>query len=340
MPSFSTGVVTAVRSERRGLQRVEVDGSPAYVLTELVGPVTVGDEVVVNTTAVDLGLGTGGWHVVHWNLSRRSWSRRGSGTVMKLRYTSLQADLGAAEEAPGYARPPGGLAGTPVVACALHSQIAPVAATLAARRSGCRVGYVMTDGASLPLALSDLVAELCAAGLLATTVTCGQAFGGDHEAVNLHSALEVAVGAGADVVLVAAGPGGVGTRTQLGFSGLEAASAMDAAALLGGRPVVAVRFSGADRRERHRGVSDHTATSLWAAARPATVAVPKGEVPAVQPIAAHHEVMEVDVPDVAALLAERGLEVDTMGRTPADDPDFFRWAAAAGAAAAQLVAEG
>ena len=29
-----------------------------------------GDRVVVNTTAVDLGLGTGGWHVVHWNLAR------------------------------------------------------------------------------------------------------------------------------------------------------------------------------------------------------------------------------------------------------------------------------
>jgi hypothetical protein len=340
VPSFSTGVVARVLSERRGLQRVEVDGSPAYVLTELVGPVEVGDEVVVNTTAVDLGLGTGGWHVVHWNLSRRQWSQPGPGAVMKLRYTSLQADVGAAEEAPGYAPPPAGLAGTPVVACALHSQVGPVAATLAASRPGSRLAYVMTDGASLPLALSDLVADLCAAGLLTTTVTSGQAFGGDHEAVNLHSALEVAVAAGADVAVVAAGPGGVGTRTRLGFSGLEVASVIDAAALLGGRPVVAVRYSGADARARHRGVSDHTAASLWAAARRATVAVPRGEAPTVQPIAAHHAVVEVDVPDVAALLAEHGVEVETMGRSTADDPDFFRWAAAAGVAAAQLAASG
>ena len=340
MPSFSTGVVTAVRTERHGLQRVDVDGNPAYVLTHLVGPVALGDEVVVNTTAVDLGLGTGGWHVVHWNLSRRSWSRPGPGTVMKLRYTSLQADVGAAEEAPGYQPPPDGLRGAPVVACALHSQIAPVAVALAKARRGCRVAYVMTDGASLPLALSDLVAALCAAGLLTTTVSCGQAFGGDYEAVNLHSALEVAVTTGADAVVVAAGPGAVGTRTRLGFSGLEVASVIDTAALLGGRPVVAVRFSGADPRHRHRGVSDHTAASLWAAARPATVPVPRGEAPAVEAITGHHSVMEVDVPDVAALLAEHGLEVDTMGRRIADDPDFFRWAAVAGAAAAQLLAEG
>jgi hypothetical protein len=337
VPSFATGVVTAVRSERRGLQRVEVDGSPAYVLTGLIGPVAVGDEVVVNTTAVELGLGTGGSHVVHWNLSRREWWQPGPGTVMKLRYTSLQADVGAAEEAPGYEPPPGGLQDAPVVACALHSQLAPVAATLAEARPGCRVAYVMTDGASLPLALSDLVGDLSAAGLLATTITSGQAFGGDHEAVNLHSALEVALAEGADVVLVAAGPGGVGTRTRLGFSGLEAASVIDAAALLGGRPVVAVRYSGADSRERHRGVSDHTAASLWAAARSASVAVPRGERAAIEAIAGHHALMEVDVPDVAGLLAARRLAVETMGRTTADDPDFFRWAAAAGAAAAQLL---
>ena len=85
MPSFSSGRVTRLLSARHGLQRVEVDlGGPAperaYVLTELVGPVAAGDEVVVNTTAVELGLGTGGWHVVHWNLSRREWHREGRAT--------------------------------------------------------------------------------------------------------------------------------------------------------------------------------------------------------------------------------------------------------------------
>src|ERR1051325_1317797 len=113
MPAFRTGTVDALLAERRGLQRVTVDGERAYVLTELTGPVAVGDRVVVNTTAVDLGLGTGGWHVVHWNLARDEWRRPGGGHVMKLRYTSLQADTGAAEE--HHPDVPSDLGGMPVV---------------------------------------------------------------------------------------------------------------------------------------------------------------------------------------------------------------------------------
>src|SRR5688572_32326044 len=98
MPSFRTGVVTAILSERTGLQRIEVDGEKAYVLTQLVGSVAVGDRVVLNTTAVELGLGTGGWHVVHWNLARDGFEDAGPGHIMKLRYTSLQVDAGSTEE--------------------------------------------------------------------------------------------------------------------------------------------------------------------------------------------------------------------------------------------------
>src|SRR5438874_5866686 len=131
MPSFRSGKVTTLLMERQGLQRVEVDlgdgNERAYVLTQLTGNVAVGDRVVVNTTAVDLGLGTGGWHVVHWNLERDEWAAPGGGHVMKLRYTSLQSDTGAAEE---HGAVPADLAGMPVVACSLHSQIGPVAAAL------------------------------------------------------------------------------------------------------------------------------------------------------------------------------------------------------------------
>ena len=59
---------------------MEVDGERAYVLTQLIGTVAVGDRVVMNTTAVELGLGTGGWHVVHWNLAREAWSEPGPAT--------------------------------------------------------------------------------------------------------------------------------------------------------------------------------------------------------------------------------------------------------------------
>src|SRR5690606_2824394 len=140
--------------------------------TRLIGPVAVGDPVVVNTTAVELGLGTGGWHVVHWNLARTDWSEPGPGHIVKLRYTSLQADVGAAEELEaGVLVDADALDGTPVVVCGLHSQIASAAAAFAAAAPGARLAYVMTDGAALPLALSDLVHDLRAAGLLAGTIT-------------------------------------------------------------------------------------------------------------------------------------------------------------------------
>jgi hypothetical protein len=230
---------------------------------------------------------------------------------MKLRYTSLQVDTGVAEEAAPEL--PDDLGGTPVVACDLHSQLAPVAVAFAEAAPGRRLTYVMTDSASLPLALSDLVAALRARGLLALTVTCGQAFGGDVEAVNLASALLVARG---DAIVVAPGPGAVGTGTRLGFGGLEVAAVVDAAARLGGRPIVAVRHSEADGRERHRGRSHHTTTALAMASNPALAPEP---------------------PDGWAGADLAGIDVTTMGRGPGDDPEFFRHAAAAGLAAAQLL---
>ena len=306
MPAFATRTVVGMISERAGLQRVELDdGRRAYVLTQLIGPVSVGDRVVVNTTAVDLGLGTGGWDVVHWNLSREAWSAPGGGHVLKLRYTSLQVDTGVAEEAAT------DLAGKPVVACDLHSQLAPVATAFAEAAPGSRLSYVMTDSAALPMALSDLVADLVDRGLLAETITCGQAFGGGREAVNLHSALVLAEG---DAVVVAPGPGVVGTGSRLGFGGLEVATVIDATAVLGGRPIVALRYSGADARARHQGRSHHTTTALELASHPALAPEPADGWAG---------------PDVGS--------VTSMGRTQAEDPDFFRYAAAAGLAAAQLV---
>ncbi|MDQ1437973.1 MAG: hypothetical protein QOK43_1602 [Acidimicrobiaceae bacterium] len=335
MPAFRTGTVDAVISERAGLQRVTVDGERAYVLTDLIGPVAVGDRVVFNTTAVDLGLGTGGWHVVHWNLSRHEWSQPGPGHVLKLRYTSLQADTGVAEEVEGFEAPES-LNGMPVVACALHSQVACVAAVFKHLAPDRRLVYVMTDGGALPLALSDLVADLCDAGLLDGTVTAGQAFGGQFEAVNVPSALDVAAAAAAaDAVVVGTGPGVVGTATAHGFSGLEVAAIIDAAGAAGGRPVVALRFSDADPRARHQGVSHHSVTALGQANRSAIVALPADEPDLdVGPL---HTVERVETPDVPALLHGAGLRVTTMGRGPDDDPRFYAYAGAAGAVASRLV---
>ena len=352
MPSFRTGVVTGLLEERPGLQRVEVDlgNGPerAYGLTRLTGPVAVGDRVVVNTTAVELGLGTGGWHVVHWNLARDAWSERGPGHILKARYTSLQADVGSTEEhAVGRLADLESVDGMPVVVAGLHSQLPAVAAAYKQAAPGGRLVYVMTDGAALPLALSDLVAALRARGLLDATVTCGQAFGGDHEAVSLFSALVVARNlCGADAAVVAMGPGVVGTGTRLGFSAIEVGPALDAAAAVGATPLACLRASFADPRPRHQGLSHHSATALGLACRSrVTVPVPlvggaeearlRADLAAAG-LDARHEIVGVRPPDVLALFDRHGLAVQSMGRPAAADPVLFACAAAAGALAADL----
>lgn len=350
MPSFRSGTVTSLREERDGLQRVDVDfgdaAEPAYVLTRLTGPVAIGDRVVVNTTAVELGLGTGGWHVVHWNLERDAWTEPGPGHIMKSRYTSFQHDAGSAEEHDRELAGVTSIEGMPVVAAPLHSQLPAVAAGFKARRPDARLAYVMTDGAALPLALSDLIVAVRAAGLVDLTVTSGHAFGGDFEAVSLYSALAVARRLGrADAVVVAMGPGIVGTDSRLGFSGIEVGPILDAAVGLGGRPIAALRISFADPRERHRGVSHHSLTALSVATRSRVeVAVPAvggSDEETIRSdlveagVASRHDLVPVRPIGAVALLEAHGLRVSSMGRPAAEDPILFEAAAVAGVLAAE-----
>jgi hypothetical protein len=344
MPSFRTGVVREILESRPGLQRIHVDlgtgPEPAYVLSQLTGEVSLEDEVVVNTTAVELGLGTGGWHVVHWNLSRGAWESKGPGHIIKARYTSLQADVGSTEELDAAITDVTSIDGLPVIALALHSQLPAVALTVRRTRPDARIAYVMTDGAGLPLALSDLVADLRARSLIDATVTYGHAFGGDYEAVSVYSALAVAkYVANADIAIVAMGPGIVGTATRLGFSGMEVAQVLDATAALEGRPVAGLRASFADPRTRHLGVSHHSQTALGLACRSRVdVALPLvgGNEEATlrrdleqSGIAARHNVIEVKPTGILDAFAEEGLTVSSMGRPASDDPVLFEAAATA-----------
>jgi hypothetical protein len=267
---------------------------------------------------------------VHWNLARDTWSRPGPGHIVKLRYTSLQHDAGAAEE--DHPDLPARVPGLPVVACSLHSQVAVVAAVARHRVPGARIAYVMTDGAALPLALSDLVHALRERGVLDITLTAGQAFGGDLEAVAVPSALALARHvAGADLVVVGMGPGVVGTASALGTTAVEVAGIVDAATSMGARVALCCRASSADPRQRHRGVSHHVRTILGLAATRPTLPLPAV-------LAAELEGATVlDGPDAAEVLASFDLVVTTMGRGPGDDPAFFAAAAAAGEWAAAAV---
>jgi hypothetical protein len=267
---------------------------------------------------------------------------------MKSRYTSYQSDVGSTEEQWEELADVTSIDGMPVVAAALHSQLPAVAAAFKRARPDARLAYVMTDGAALPLALSDLVYELRQRALLDATITCGHAFGGDYEAVSVYSALAVARWiAHADAAVVAMGPGLVGTASRLGFSGIEVGPVLDAAAGLGGRPIVALRVSFADPRERHRGVSHHSRTTLTIATRGrVTIALPcvggdeearlRADL-AEYGLDARHAVVDVASGDAVGLLESHGLHVVSMGRPAAADPVLFECAAAAGTVAAGLL---
>ena len=196
-----------------------------------------------------------------------------------------------------------------------------------------KIAYCMTDFAALPLALSDMVRAARGAGLIDATISCGQAFGGGLEAVNLHSGLLAARHVvRADVAIVAIGPGVVGTATPFGHGGIAQGEAINAVASLGGVPVAALRISFADERPRHRGVSHHTLTALSdIALGRAVIAVP--ELPEEYAERVEDALDDAGVFDrhvradsdgaTKALPSMRGLEVTTMGRSYGDDPAFF-----------------
>ena len=357
MASFRAGRVAAVTEQRPDLLRVVVategEDVEAVGYPDMLGPVRVGDEVVVNTTGLELGLGTGGVGFVLWNLGRRAWRGDGGGHIVKLRYTPWQTNVLAAEEPDGpyhaALSSATSIGGMPVVACGLHSQVAGAAAGIKAARPEARVGYLMSDGGALPLAFSRLVAQLRAAGLVDVTCTYGHAFGGDLEAVNVFSGLVcLQAGEGADAVVAGMGPGLAGTATALGFSGLEQGQVLDAAAALGGAGVACLRVSWADDRPRHRGVSHHSLTALRVAARErCTVAVPAlGEDRAAavadalerSGVRARHALAEASGRAGYALLEARGVRPSSMGRGFEEDPEPHLAAAAAGAVAADLIA--
>lgn len=330
---------------------MSVDGGEAVALAypELTGPVAIGDTVLLNTTAVALGLGTGGFHLVVSVDGGPDIDIDGAGAVMKARYTPLQTAVRTVEETHrDVIEGSAGLMGTPVVAAPLHSMIAHIAAGAKVAGAG-KVVYVMTDRASLPGAFSRLVPRLREAGVLDGFITSGQAFGGEIEAVSVWSAMIAAKEVcGADVIVVADGPGNLGTDTKWGSSALYGGHVLNAAEALKGRPVAALRVSFADQRERHRGVSHHSLTILKDVCTiEANVAVPTLEAPERHEVWAalrsaelekKHRLVEVLGWPAVHALEEREVEVTSMGRGLEDDPIFFLSAGGAGILAGRMAA--
>jgi hypothetical protein len=325
--SLRRGRVTGVVERHPGLVRLEVDGRPCIAYPGLTGPVCVGDDVVVNVQAVELGLGSGGFDVLHANLTRGlGRPPRANAHVMALPYTSLQHARRHAEEDAPAARD---LDGMPVVLCTLHSQVAPACAGIGA---GPRVAYVQVEGGALPLPLSDAVRTLRRARLLETTAAVGSCVGGDVACVTVAAALAWARGTGHDAVLCAIGPGVVGTGSELGHGALRLADAANAAIALGGRPVLAARLATRDERARHEGVSHHT-LAVVRLARPGVVLAWPSGAPMRPPRGV--ELAQVTVDGWEGECA--GLPLESMGRGADEEPWLFAAAFAAGRAARSLL---
>jgi hypothetical protein len=315
------GTIDAVGERHDGIVRLEVDGRPCVAYPRLTGEVEVGDVVLVNTQAVDLELGSGGFDILYANLTRGlGLPTAERAHVMNLPYAPGQHAARFAEEETGGAER---LDGLRVVCTGLHSQLAPVCAALAGRR----IVYVQLGGGALPVSLSDTVRALKARKLLETTIAVSPCLDGDLQCVTVASALVHAAARGADVVVSGIGPGIVGTASRFGHGGLAVADAANAAVALGGSPVVAPRVSFADERDRHRGLSHHTRSALELCLGEVRVAWPAG---LDRPDGL--EIVEVDVGGWEGACS--ALPLSHMGRGPKDDPWFFASAFAAGRLAA------
>ncbi|MGM0385444.1 MAG: DUF3866 family protein, partial [Actinomycetota bacterium] len=314
---------------------------------------------LLTASALARGLGTGGYAmVVAFPDALPSDPEPTPGHIVKARYTPLQyLTLGVDEQESthhGAMAAADDVSGMPVVVADLHSALPAIVAGIRAVDPALRVAYVHTDGGALPAWFSRTAAALRDARWLAGTITAGQSFGGDHEAVTVHSALLAARHVvEADVAVVAQGPGNLGTGTPWGFTGVACGEALNAVAVLGGAPVAALRVSGADPRPRHRGISHHSLTAVGrvATARSTVVvplfdgvALPEEAAPTAGlddliaeqlPLLRHHDLAYEPVDGLYEVLAELPVRLSTMGRGLAEDPAAFLAVAAAGRVAAR-----
>ncbi|MBF8188170.1 DUF3866 family protein [Nonomuraea sp. K274] len=354
MIRWRKGEVVRIRREWPGAVELDVtvpEGEcRALAYPPLVGRPEPGDEVLLNTTALAMGLGTGGYAMVVAVPNRLPEDPVGPGHLVKARYTPLQATVLGADEQDsphhGELREADSLDGMPVIVADLHSALPPILCGLYDRAPGVRVAYVMLDGGALPAWFSMAAARLREIGWLAGVVTAGQSFGGDVEVATTHTGLLAARHVlGADVAVVTQGPGNLGTGTRWGFSGVSAGEAVNAAGVLLGRPVAALRVSEGDRRERHYGVSHHSLTAYGRVAlSPADVPVP--ELPGefgervrdqAELLAVRHRLVPVPLDGLHEALRRSPVRLSTMGRGLEEDLAYFLTSAAAGRLAASLL---
>jgi hypothetical protein len=311
----------------------------------LTGFVEVGDSLLVNTTAVDLSLGTGGYHFVISNLDKPQRNLSKGGHIIKLRYSPYQLKVFAAEEQDSKYHDVFNEFDTldrmPIIVGTLHSMLPAIVEVLKFYSRKIKIAYIMTDGAALPIDFSNIVKNLKKQKLIDSTITIGHAFGGDLDCINIYNGLIAAKKIlKCDIAVVTMGPGIVGTGTQFGFSGIEQGSIIDAVNNLGGRAIAVPRISFADSRKRHKGISHHTQTVLEKTCNTvALVGIPYFEESKIDYIKSQienttihkkHNIMYVPPEGIMEILQKSNIRMATMGRSLEQDKEYFITAGIAG----------
>lgn len=351
------GLIQEIIEENGDYQEllVNIEGKTEKAINypSLVGYVEKGERVYLNTTAVNLKLGTGGYHFVLTTATSMEKDSIGPGHIMKMRYTPQQIKVLAVEEedSPYHENIKSfvSLEGLPVIITFLHSMLIPALAGIRSINENLKISYCMTDGGALPLAFSKTVRLLKKEKWLTGTVTSGHAFGGDLEAINVYSALAAAFSVQKpDIIIVGMGPGNVGTGTQLGTTAVEVGQIINAVSSLGGQPILIPRISFQDRRFRHQGLSHHVLTVLnKIALAPSIIVIPKLE-ETDKGYFLEQQIIENELNLKHKIIYEcgaKGLDylkktpftVTTMGRSLEEEREFFLTASAAGIFAAKLI---
>ncbi|ADU30042.1 DUF3866 family protein [Evansella cellulosilytica] len=343
--------VTAIKEMTEDVLKLETNGGigRALLYRKLHPDVTTGDWVIINTTATQLNLGTGGWDIVRAVINKttqESAIKEKHGHIMKNRYLSDQHSVMAveSEESPTHHlfKKKLNLKDQTVFLCELHSMLPIIWYLLKIKSEHKPLAVIFSDEASLPLSMSNHLARLKKEPLF-FSITTGQSFGGNKESINVVTSLQYIMEMFADpFILITLGPGVVGTGTHYGFSSISQANWANVVGALGGTPVWIPRLSAVDQRERHQGISHHTMTPLIELTLTNSILpLPKGEY-AEKYIRAHIDLLRkyphIKITTVDEKLLFPLLEIvqraspfplTTMGRTIDKDPLFFLGVAAA-----------
>lgn len=350
--SFKKGIVINVLEENLDITWIEVNIdstiTKAINYKALTGDLEVGDIVILNTAAVELSLGTGGYHFVIHNYKYKEKKVDSPGQIMKLRYTPYQLRVQTPEEqeSPYHDTIKNfkSLEGMLVLVGTLHSMVSPVASMIKWLKPDVKINYIMTDGGALPIAFSKNIKQLKSKKIVDNTVTIGHSFGGDFECINIYTGLitskEILK---SDVTIVCMGPGIVGTGTKYGYSGIEQGYILDAINNLKGFGYAIPRISFSDKRKRHNGISHHTLTALGEiASTKCNLVLPilsseQNNVLRNQTISSgimeKHNIVYENGTDIKKALDYFDLSIKTMGRSYNDDKEFFISLGAVGKAA-------